>query len=182
MVAQGWAYNWTEFGEIPGSASAQESAKVNRRGIWRHGNHEVRPWQNRRPDLYRPDSTPRRRQPTPQRPPPQQPSAKPQPVQRSSVVQQPVQEPPRRATPRKAYVRLTHFHYYHSCHCLPNCGSDSGSGKERIGTVRTSILRQTAQRFFIAAGGPEKDPHYLDGDKDGIACESLLSDKGYQFR
>ena len=30
-----------------------------------------------------------------------------------------------------------------------------------------------AQRFFIAAGGPDYDPHRLDGDHDGIACESL---------
>jgi micrococcal nuclease len=30
-----------------------------------------------------------------------------------------------------------------------------------------------AQAFFIAAGGPERDPHRLDGDDDGIACESL---------
>ncbi len=30
-----------------------------------------------------------------------------------------------------------------------------------------------AQAFFIAAGGPERDPHRLDGDNDGIACESL---------
>jgi micrococcal nuclease len=30
-----------------------------------------------------------------------------------------------------------------------------------------------AQAFFIAAGGPEKDPHRLDGDNDGVACEAL---------
>lgn len=30
-----------------------------------------------------------------------------------------------------------------------------------------------AQAFFIAAGGPARDPHRLDGDHDGIACESL---------
>lgn len=30
-----------------------------------------------------------------------------------------------------------------------------------------------AQAFFIAAGGPAHDPHRLDGDNDGIACESL---------
>ncbi|MFQ3542848.1 thermonuclease family protein [Halobacillus rhizosphaerae] len=31
-----------------------------------------------------------------------------------------------------------------------------------------------AQAFFEAAGGPQSDPHRLDGnDKDGIACESL---------
>jgi competence protein ComEC len=30
-----------------------------------------------------------------------------------------------------------------------------------------------AQAFFLAAGGPEHDPHRLDGDDDGIACESL---------
>ncbi len=30
-----------------------------------------------------------------------------------------------------------------------------------------------AQAFFIAAGGPEQDPHRLDGDNDGVACEAL---------
>ena len=29
-----------------------------------------------------------------------------------------------------------------------------------------------AQRFFIANGGPSSDPHRLDRDHDGIACES----------
>lgn len=30
-----------------------------------------------------------------------------------------------------------------------------------------------AQAFFEAAGGPAADPHRLDGDGDGIACEGL---------
>jgi hypothetical protein len=30
-----------------------------------------------------------------------------------------------------------------------------------------------AQAFFEAAGGPESDPHRLDGDKNGLACEAL---------
>lgn len=30
-----------------------------------------------------------------------------------------------------------------------------------------------AQAFFEAAGGPGKDPHRLDSDGDGVACESL---------
>nr|MDQ5826464.1 excalibur calcium-binding domain-containing protein [Chloroflexota bacterium] len=30
-----------------------------------------------------------------------------------------------------------------------------------------------AQAFFEAAGGPASDPHRLDGDHDGIACETL---------
>jgi competence protein ComEC len=29
-----------------------------------------------------------------------------------------------------------------------------------------------AQAFYEAAGGPEEDPHRLDGEGDGIACES----------
>ena len=33
--------------------------------------------------------------------------------------------------------------------------------------------QQEAQACFIAAGGPERDPHRLDGDNDGIACEHL---------
>ena len=32
---------------------------------------------------------------------------------------------------------------------------------------------QEAQDFFLAAGGPDSDPHGLDGNGDGIACESL---------
>lgn len=30
-----------------------------------------------------------------------------------------------------------------------------------------------AQRFFVNNGGPRKDPHRLDGDNDGKACDSL---------
>ena len=32
---------------------------------------------------------------------------------------------------------------------------------------------QTAQSFFVAAGGTTDDAHQLDGDNDGTACESL---------
>jgi Excalibur calcium-binding domain len=35
-----------------------------------------------------------------------------------------------------------------------------------------STWRQ-AQRFYKNHGGPRYDPHRLDGDHDGIACESL---------
>ena len=31
-----------------------------------------------------------------------------------------------------------------------------------------------AQRFYKNHGGPQRDPHRLDGDRDGIACERLL--------
>lgn len=32
---------------------------------------------------------------------------------------------------------------------------------------------QDAQDLYLAAGGPGIDPHRLDGDRDGVACESL---------
>lgn len=32
---------------------------------------------------------------------------------------------------------------------------------------------EEAQAFYLAAGGPDRDPHRLDSDRDGIACESL---------
>jgi hypothetical protein len=35
-----------------------------------------------------------------------------------------------------------------------------------------STWRQ-AQRFYKNHGGPRRDPHRLDADHDGIACESL---------
>lgn len=28
-----------------------------------------------------------------------------------------------------------------------------------------------AQRFFVTQGGPDDDPHTLDADQDGVACE-----------
>jgi hypothetical protein len=33
--------------------------------------------------------------------------------------------------------------------------------------------QEDAQTFFVEEGGPASDPHQLDGDGDGIACESL---------
>jgi hypothetical protein len=32
---------------------------------------------------------------------------------------------------------------------------------------------QAAQAFYVAAGGPGQDPHRLDPDTDGLACETL---------
>ncbi len=31
-----------------------------------------------------------------------------------------------------------------------------------------------AQRFYKKHGGPKRDPHRLDADRDGIACEDLI--------
>ncbi len=31
-----------------------------------------------------------------------------------------------------------------------------------------------AQKFYKNHGGPKRDPHRLDGDHDGVACEKLL--------
>ncbi|MDP3093607.1 MAG: excalibur calcium-binding domain-containing protein [bacterium] len=33
--------------------------------------------------------------------------------------------------------------------------------------------QEEAQAFFIKNGGPNKDYHNLDKNKDGVACESL---------
>jgi hypothetical protein len=38
---------------------------------------------------------------------------------------------------------------------------------------RDFFSQRMAQRFFGEEGGPESDPHPLDEDEDGIACESL---------
>jgi hypothetical protein len=53
----------------------------------------------------------------------------------------------------------------------PDHSRGSGAGADRdCGHFDTHA---EAQAFFIAAGGPARDPHRLDGDGDGIACESL---------
>ena len=33
--------------------------------------------------------------------------------------------------------------------------------------------QSAAQAFFLSQGGPDEDPHRLDGNDDGVACESL---------
>ncbi|MEX2105388.1 MAG: excalibur calcium-binding domain-containing protein [Solirubrobacterales bacterium] len=33
--------------------------------------------------------------------------------------------------------------------------------------------QKQAQRFYKKHGGPKRDPHRLDADRDGVACESL---------
>lgn len=37
--------------------------------------------------------------------------------------------------------------------------------------------RDNAQDAYDACGGPEKDVHFLDQDKNGIACEGFMADK-----
>jgi competence protein ComEC len=49
-------------------------------------------------------------------------------------------------------------------------GYDPSGGDRDCGNFQT---HEEAQAFFVTAGGPERDPHRLDGDDDGIACESL---------
>ncbi len=50
-------------------------------------------------------------------------------------------------------------------------GATSASAADRdCGDFST---QSAAQRFFIDKGGPQRDPHGLDADGDGKACESL---------
>ncbi len=49
--------------------------------------------------------------------------------------------------------------------------SANGGGGDRDCSDFSS--HQEAQRFYEAEGGPGQDPHRLDGDGDGLACESL---------
>ncbi|MGG7566385.1 excalibur calcium-binding domain-containing protein [Rhodovulum sp. DZ06] len=37
-----------------------------------------------------------------------------------------------------------------------------------------------AQRFYTAEGGPARDPHRLDRDRDGLACEGLPGGRAAQ--
>lgn len=40
-----------------------------------------------------------------------------------------------------------------------------------------------AQKYFLASGGPAQDPHNLDGDGDGLACEwGKAARKAYSYR
>ncbi|QQG43377.1 MAG: thermonuclease family protein [Candidatus Daviesbacteria bacterium] len=54
---------------------------------------------------------------------------------------------------------------------IPNSTSESYTGEDKdCGDFAT---QSEAQAFFISQGGPGKDPHRLDRDNDGVACETL---------
>lgn len=48
---------------------------------------------------------------------------------------------------------------------LPSAASASDRDCADFATQRA------AQIFFLKHGGPRRDPHRLDGDNDGVACE-----------
>ncbi len=52
---------------------------------------------------------------------------------------------------------------------VPVLGRKSGGDKD----CKHFSTQKKAQKFFKKNGGPNQDPHGLDGDGDGIACESL---------
>lgn len=53
----------------------------------------------------------------------------------------------------------------------PGGGSKDSGGPDR--DCPDFATQKQAQQFFLKNGGPGKDPHRLDRDKDGIACETL---------
>ncbi len=59
----------------------------------------------------------------------------------------------------------------------PGCNSGYGS-RNNIGykldyNCSDFSTQKQAQAFYMKNGGPFRDPHGLDRDKDGVACESL---------
>ena len=48
-------------------------------------------------------------------------------------------------------------------------GSADGEWEDR--DCADFFTQKEAQAFYKASGGPTYDPHYLDADRDGVACE-----------
>ncbi len=73
-----------------------------------------------------------------------------------------------------------------ACQSLPGAPNDESDSKSSTNTepIPTPKPKDThncsdfstwseAQAFFVSYGGPESDPHRLDRDGDGVACQSL---------
>jgi len=56
---------------------------------------------------------------------------------------------------------------------MPGTAPSSNNTTQGDRDCRNFATQAEAQAFFLANGGPARDPHRLDGDDDGIACESL---------
>ena len=48
MVADGWAYNYADFGELEGAEEAENTDRQKGLGVWQEGDLEMRPWAYRR--------------------------------------------------------------------------------------------------------------------------------------
>ena len=55
--------------------------------------------------------------------------------------------------------------------CKDTCKKSGGTFVDR--NCDDFATQAEAQAFFLSEGGPANDPHGLDADNDGIACESL---------
>ena len=55
--------------------------------------------------------------------------------------------------------------------CKQKCKSSGGTFIDR--NCEDFTTQAEAQAFFLSEGGPNYDPHGLDADSDGVACESL---------
>ena len=55
--------------------------------------------------------------------------------------------------------------------CKDKCKKSGGTFVDR--NCDDFATQAEAQAFFLSEGGPTYDPHGLDADGDGIACESL---------
>ena len=93
--------------------------------------------------------------------------------------------------PQSDRHRLDHNRDGIPCESLPGAPQrDSGSSRQDARPTPTATPQpiedefqdrncgdfetwQEAQSFFLSEGGPSEDPHRLDGDGNGIACQSL---------
>ena len=48
IVSSGFAYAFEKYGKLEGVAEAESRARKRRRGMWKNGGGEVRPWEHRR--------------------------------------------------------------------------------------------------------------------------------------
>jgi len=55
----------------------------------------------------------------------------------------------------------------------PRSGGSSGLDVSRDRNCSSFSAQAEAQKYFEAKGGPASDPDHLDGDHDGVACQSL---------
>lgn len=79
---------------------------------------------------------------------------KPTPTPKPTATPKPTPKPTVKPTPKPTAKPVT---------------SSTSSGDRDCSDFST---QKEAQAFFIANGGPSSDPHRLDADHDGIACES----------
>lgn len=170
MVAAGWAFYWELWGRSVRLRLAEEEAQSRNRGMWEHGDPGERPW-DYRTRRYEESLPPWRRHHREALRARRAARSAPAPAKKTDILD--VLGSLSGNTWGCLIAMVVLILLGIGILFTELCSSDlryDPDGPDRNCWHFES--QEEAQEFFIAAGGPYKDPHHLDRNRNKVACEN----------